>query len=432
MDENEIQNDNVPNEDKKEKTEETNPVDKKGKFRLPKIQLPEFKVPEAWHSFFKFNLKGIKKKYIWAVIGTIILIVLLIRGVINIQSVLFKRKDAAVEEFALISEATPVKVYKIKRMDFKDTLPVLGTIRGYKEVPLKFQVSGVLESFNFEEGEKIQEGDIIANLEQKDALLKLKYAELELSSSKKMFEIGAIIEDALEKSKLEYESAKSDLEKTNIYAVSDGVLGSRDIYVGTYVTPNDKVGMFADITKVYAEFDIIEKDVPKLKLGQKSEIFVDALPNKNFVGTIDTISPIIEGRTRTQRVKVELKNPEGSLNPGMFTRGLISTYEKKDALIVPASALKKQEEGYVVFVVHRDKELEAEKQEVPTQVIEGIEVERDTGTIEIRAVKVAYMTQDRVEIGEGLEENELIVMELYQELQDQEKVEVAEVQEILY
>jgi len=69
---------------------------------------------------------------------------------------------------------------------------------------------------------------------------------------------------------------------------------------------------------------------------------------------------------------------------------------------------------------------------VPTQVIEGIEIERDTGAVEIRTVKVAYMTQDRVEIGEGLQENELIVMELYQELQDQEKVEVAEVQEILY
>jgi len=220
-----------------------------------------------------------------------------------------------------------------------------------------------------------------------------------MNSAKKMFDIGAIVEDALEKSRLEYESAKSDLEKTNIYAVSDGVLGRHDIDVGSYVTPNDKTGTFVDITKVYAEFEIIEKDVPKLKLGQKTEIFVDAFPNKNFVGTIDTISPLIEGRTRTQRVRVELKNPEGELNPGMFVRGLISTYEKKSAIIVPASGLKKKEEGYVVFIVHRDKDLQQAMPEAGEESAPAGDIERDTGVIEIRPVEVAYMTQDRVAIG---------------------------------
>ncbi len=375
------------------------------------------------------DIKKIKKKYIWMIIGVIIAMLILARGIGSIRRVLFEKRKAKIAELEVIGEMTPVKVYKIKRMDFKDTLPVLGGIRGYKEVPLKFQTSGILESFNFEEGERIQEGDIIGNLQQKDALLKLKYAELELNKAKKMYEIGAIIEDALEKVRLEYESAKSDLEKTNIYAVSDGVLGSHDIDVGTYVTPNDKVGTFADITRVYAEFNIIEKDVPKLKLGQKSEIFVDAIPNKNFVGTIDTISPLIEGRTRTQRVKVELKNPEGTLNPGMFTRGLISTYEKKDAIIIPASSLKKKEEGYVVFVVHRDEPVEAEG---PQEEKEKTTIERDTGTVEVRQIKVGYMTQDLIEVDKGLEEGEFVVVELYQELQDKEKVDIAEVQEILY
>ena len=375
------------------------------------------------------DIKKIKKKYIWMIIGVIIAMLILARGIGSIRRVLFEKRKAKIAELEVIGEMTPVKVYKIKRMDFKDTLPVLGGIRGYKEVPLKFQTSGILESFNFEEGERIQEGDIIGNLQQKDALLKLKYAELELNKAKKMYEIGAIIEDALEKVRLEYESAKSDLEKTNIYAVSDGVLGSHDIDVGTYVTPNDKVGTFADITRVYAEFNIIEKDVPKLKLGQKSEIFVDAIPNKNFVGTIDTISPLIEGRTRTQLVKVELKNPEGTLNPGMFTRGLISTYEKKDAIIIPASSLKKKEEGYVVFVVHRDEPVEAEG---PQEEKEKTTIERDTGTVEVRQIKVGYMTQDLIEVDKGLEEGEFVVVELYQELQDKEKVDIAEVQEILY
>lgn len=380
----------------------------------------------------KINLpKKLKKRHVLAIIGIIIAVVLLFKGISNIKNVLFGKKKAAEAAFDVVSEAPPVKVYKIKRMDFKDTLPVLGTIKGYKEIPLKFQTSGILESFNFEEGEKIQEGDIIANLEQRDALLKLKYAELEHTIAKKMFELGSTVEIALEKSQLEYEAARNDLEKTNIYAVADGVLGMQDIDVGTYITPSDKVGMFVDVSRVYAEFDVIEKDVPKLKLGQKSEIFVDALPNKNFVGTVDTISPVIEGRTRTQRIKVELKNIEGNLKPGMFTRGLVSTYEKKNALIIPASSLKKGEEGYTVFVVHREEPLEPEEEEGEEEAPSDI-MERDLGIAEIRPVTVSYMTQDKVEIEEGLEEGELVIMELYQELQDKQPVEIAEVQEILY
>jgi len=378
-------------------------------------------------AFSQIKFKKINKKYVWIAIGVFLVMIILTRGCANIRKLLFKKKEP-IDTMEVVSELTPVKVYKIKRMDFKDTLPVLGGLKGYKEIPLKFQVSGIIESFNFEEGERIQEGDIIANLEQRDALLKLKYAELELKKAKKMFEIGGIIEDAVEKARLEYDSAKSDLEKTNIYAVSDGVLGAQEIHVGTYVTPNDEIGKFVDITKVFAEFNVIEKDVPKLKLGQKSEVFVDAIPNRNFIGTIDTIAPMIEGRTRTQRVKVELKNPEGVLKPGMFSRGLIATYEKKDALIVPASSLKKTEEGYVVFVVNREEPAEIEVEEPESE----IEEKGDIGVVEVRQIKIGYMTQDQIEVEKGLEEGELVVVELYKELQDKEKVEIVEVQEILY
>ncbi|NQT23310.1 MAG: efflux RND transporter periplasmic adaptor subunit [Candidatus Omnitrophica bacterium] len=378
-------------------------------------------------AILKIKIDKIKKKRLWIIVAVVLTVLLFTRGCANIRRVLFRRKSPT-ESVEVVSDLTPVKVYKTKRMDFKDTLPALGGIKGYKEIPLKFQVSGVIESFNFEEGERIQEGDIIANLEQKDALLKLRYAELELNKTKKMLEVGGVIEDAVEKARLEYDSAKSDLEKTNIYAVSDGLLASQEIDVGTYVTPNEEIGKFVDITKVYAEFNVIEKDVPKLKLGQKSEIFVDAMPNRNFVGTIDTVAPIIEGRTRTQRVKVELKNPEGVLKPGMFARGLIATYEKKDALIIPASSLKKTEEGYVVFVVHREEPAEVEVEESQEEMEEA----GDIGVVEVRPIKIGYMTQDQIEVEKGLEDGELVVVELYKELQDKERVEIAEVQEILY
>ena len=254
---------------------------------------------------FKFN-----RKNILIISGVLIILAILVKTTSNIQQVLFKKKPAAVPTVSFEDEAIPVKVYKIKRIDFKDTLPAMGNIKGFKEIDLKFQVPGIIESFNFEEGEKVQEGDILASLVQKEPLLKLKYSEIELNKNQKLYDLGAINQMKLDQTKLEYESAKSELDKTNIYAMSDGLLGTKLMDVGAYVTPNDKVGSFIQNDKVYAEFNIIEKDVPKVALGQRAEVFVDAYPNKSFLGTIDRIAPVIEGRSRTQNIKLEIDNKE--------------------------------------------------------------------------------------------------------------------------
>jgi len=390
------------------------------------------------------------KMRFFVVIAVIIVIVIIVaRMTATLQQKLFKKAKA--EKGAVVSfeeESVPVKAFKIKKTDFKDTLPCIGTVKGFKEIDMKFQVSGIIESFNFEEGEKIQEGDIIASLIQRDQLLKLKYAEIETNKNQKLFDIGSISPMKLEQAKLEYESAKSELDKTNIYALSNGILGSRIIDAGSYITPNDKIGVFVDTGKVYAEFNIIERDVPKVALGQKTEVFIDAYPNKSFSGVIDRIAPIIEGKSRTEIVKVELENKEGFLKPGMFTRALISTYEKKDVIVIPSSALKKKESEYFVYLIHKEepkkeeakpaekakksiwpfgnKKKTAKKEETKPQAQEK---EAEYGTVEIRSIKLGYMTQDLVEVEEGLKEDELIIIEVQEDFKDKAKVEISEVQE---
>ena len=404
---------------------------------------------------FKFN----KKTFLVIVLALIVLVVLL-KTTGNIHKALFKKKadiSSRTKPVTFEEDAAAVKAYKVRRMDFKDTLPALGNIKGFKEIDMKFQVPGLIESFNFEEGERIQEGDIIASLSQKDALLKLKYAEIEVGKNKKLFELGAINSMKMDQAKLEYESAKNDLDKTNIYAISDGLMGPKLKDVGSYVTPNeagDRIGVFISAEKVFAEFNIIEKDITKIALGQKVEVFIDAYPGKSFTGSIDRISPIIEGRSRTQTIKVELDNKEGILKPGMFARALISTYEKKDALVVPASSLKKKENEHLVYVIHKEEPVNTAesaltknkkrekagglfgifsknkksepKPEMPTGPLDK---PVEYGTIEIRKVSLGYMSEDLVEIDKGLQEDELIVVEVQEEFKDKAKVEIAELQE---
>jgi len=373
----------------------------------------------------KFNVKTLKKNYIWILLGILVLVFILTRTAGKIQQVFFgKKEEKPMVEFL---ESVPVKVYKVKLMDFKDTLPVMGRIQGFKEIDLKFDGKGVLESFNFEEGERILEGDIIASLNQKDALLKLKYASLELEKARKLFDLGGVDKIAVDQKKLEYESAKRDLEKTNIYAVDDGYLGSREVDTGAFVSSQDKIGTFVDYNEVYASFDVIEEDSPKIELGESAEVFLDAYPGESFNGMIDMVSPMIEGRTRTQTVKIELDNDEGLLKPGMFARAIINTYEKKDAMIIPAASYKKKENKFYVYVVHPE-----EPESGEAAAMEGAPAGAELGVVEEREIKIEYSTHDVVEVSSGLEEGELIIRELHQDFKDQDKVEITEVQETIF
>lgn len=374
--------------------------------------------------------------YILTIFILMVLLIALVRGGGKLYEIIKEAQAAkkpAKAELAPQTRIIPVKVFKATRTAFKDSLPVLGTIKGFREVELKFETSGVLESFNFEEGERVEEGDIIASLNQRDALLKLEYSKIELDKNEKLMDIGAIIEMELEKSKLEYESAKSDFEKTNIYAPRDGYLGKKHAEEGEYMstTSSNNVAMFVDIATVYAEFGIIEKDMPKVQLGQNAEVFVDAYPDVSYKGIVDQASPIVEGKSRTQAVKVRLENENERLKPGMFARAVIATYEKEDALIIPTNAVNKKDPGFFVYVIHR-KEPEGgeEAQETPEPEEEAAgEEEEEIGTVEIREVKVKYMAPDYAEISEGLKEEELVAVEVREELKDKVEVEIKEVQE---
>ncbi|MFH1664620.1 MAG: efflux RND transporter periplasmic adaptor subunit [Candidatus Omnitrophota bacterium] len=389
-----------------------------GRISLEKIGLKKIDLK-------KIDMKKVKKNFIWILLGILIVTVLLARTVGKIKQVFFGVKEEKKKAVEFL-ETTPVKVYKVKRMDFKDTLPVMGRIEGFKEIDLVFDSKGIMESFNFEEGERILEGDIIASIDQKDALLKLKYASLELEKIKKLFELGGLDKLALDQKKLEYESAKRDLEKTNIYAPSDGYLGSKEKDAGAYVSSPEKVGVFVDFNEVYAAFDVIEEDSPKVEIGQNTEIFLDAYPGSSYKGTVDMVSPMIEGRTRTQKIKVELENESGEMKPGMFARAIINTYEKKDALIIPAASFKKVENKYYVYVVHREAQEEGE------EPASEEEFSADTGIVEEREIAIEYLTHDVAEISKGLEVDELIIRELHQEYKDKDRVEITEVQETIF
>lgn len=345
----------------------------------------------------------------------------------------------------------PVKVYKISKVSFRDTLPSLGTVKGFREIQLRFGVAGYIEYLNFKEGERITQGDIIASLDQKEALLKLEYSKMELEKNQKLYELGSIIELKLKQSQLEYQSAKAELDKTNLIALSDGYIGSIAIDRGSYVTPNDPVGTFVDMKDVYVEFGVIEKDVAKVREGQNVEMTVDSYPDQVFKGQVDSVSPIVEGRSRTVRVRAKLSNPDERIKPGMFGRVNVLVYEKEQAIVIPSSSFKKKDDQYFVYLVHTEepKETPAAVEEEMTRALDKTSKKKGRkakeervaipeeppppiGTVEVRPIEVSYATPDAIEVKEGLDEGDLVVVDVEQDLQDKAKVEITETQEGIF
>ncbi len=330
-------------------------------------------------------------------------------------------------------ESIPVRCYKVAPMDFKDDLPVMGTVKGGLEIPLKFEVNGVINSINFREGDMINEGETIASLNKKDAQLRVDYAKSKMESAKtqalaakkkyeihkSLYDIGAIIKAKLEEVELEaksageqaksaeveVKSAESELKKTDLVASREGVLGDREAEAGEFVRPNNKIATIYDVKEVFVEFGIVEKDIDKVTLGQNVVVTVDAHSGAAFKGKIDYVYPVIEGKSRTLTVKVRLPNPDAQLLPGMFARAMITVAEFKNAIVVPSLSLNKKDEGYTISVIG------------------------EQNKVHIKPVKVAYVTTDYSVVSEGLSEGELVVTETPQELKEEMPVQVIEVQE---
>lgn len=338
------------------------------------------------------------------------------------------------EASAAKDKIVPVKAFKVSRFNYEDSLNVLGTIKGAMEFKLSFEVPGVISSVNYREGERYEEGALLISLRQDDILLRLKRAQAEMNKSEtqvqimtdkvneheKLFAMGAIPKQTLDKVKLELDGAKFEteaarlevkaneamLEKSNLYAPSAGMIGELKVEEGETVTQNTLLGTHIMTEYVYAEFGIVERDVNKIALGQKARVFIDAYPDKTFEGVIENVAPVVGGTSRTATAKVRIENTERLLLPGMFSRIRILLYSKKNTLVVPTDSLQGGEGDQFVFVVHTEE-----------------------GVAEKRALTIGYTRPDYSQVDAGISEGELVAVSGLEKLEDGSKIKLLETQE---
>jgi Cu(I)/Ag(I) efflux system membrane fusion protein len=207
-------------------------------------------------------------------------------------------------------------------------------------------------------GENVKAGQLIAKIYSPELLT----AQKELLEAKEMAgTYPALLNAAREKLRLWKltdeqisEIEKSETTKTvfDVYATTSGIVSSRKVNTGDYVSRGDVLYEMADLSRVWVLFDAYESDLSWISPGQNVEFTAQALPGKTFNGKITFIDPVVDASTRITKVRVEVPNSGLQFKPEMFVNGVVQSQKSGsgDQLIIPKSAVLWTGTRSVVYV----------------------------------------------------------------------------------
>ena len=140
----------------------------------------------------------------------------------------------------------------------------------------------------------------------------------------------------------------ADIEKTGkvadhttIYSPTSGIVIHKNALEGMYVETGTKIYTIADLSKVWIKLDAYESDLQWLRYGQSVEFTTISYPGLTFKGTISFIDPILDDRTRTIKIRVNVQNPDGKLKPGMFVKAIVRSQVASSGQVMDADLASK-------------------------------------------------------------------------------------------
>jgi len=302
---------------------------------------------------------------------------------------------------------TVVTIAEAKTEVIPNLLTAVGDLVAVHQVNVTSDVSGRVTDIMFAAGSSVKAGSPLVQLfdgpEQADlASFKAQatVAQLSLDRAKQLASRQFGPQATVDQAQAAYDQANAGIARTQaiisqklVRAPFDGDLGVRHVEVGQFLTAGTQIVTLTDLSQLYANFTVTEKDSAQLKVGQTIRVAVDAYPGRTFEGKITAIEPQIATETRNIRVQGTLDNPDRILKPGMFATTTIVLPEKPAVVSVPETAVDYTLYGDSVFLITEKKE--------------------DEGKTSLTAVRTFVRTGNRVhgraEIVSGLKPGDRVV-----------------------
>ena len=253
------------------------------------------------------------------------------------------------------------------------------------------RVSGWIEKLHVKaEGDPVEKGMPLYSLYSPE--LVNAQEELALAVSRKNHRLIQASENRLKSLKISKEFI-NELKRTlkvkqtiNFYAPQSGVVDNLNIREGYFVKPGTTMLSIGALDRVWVEAEIFERQAPLVKTNDPVTMTLDYLPGKEWIGEVDYIYPTLDSKTRTMRIRISFDNANRELKPNMFAKVSVQTNSDEQVLAIPREAL------------------------IRTGTQDRVVLALGEGSFKSVAVKLGRSDQNTVEIIEGLEEGESVVI----------------------
>ena len=185
-----------------------------------------------------------------------------------------------------------------------------------------------------------------------------------------------------------------------------GVVTEVHVAAGELINPDRELFTIADLTNVWIQGDVYQKDIAKIRVGQNAQVTVDAYPDETFIGRVTHVSDMLDPDTRTAKVRCEVRNPGGRLRLQMFATLALPISEPRNALVIPARAVQEIDAVSTVFVRVDDEHFAARAVRVGAQVGQSVEVVEGLKPGERVVTDGALMLKSRLKLRVEEEEEE--------------------------
>src|ERR1700716_351557 len=263
-----------------------------------------------------------------------------------------------------------VSIAEAKSEVIPNLLTAVGGLAAVHQVDVTSDVSGRITDIMFTPGATVKAGSPLVQLfdapEQGDLAnykAQSTVAQLSLDRAKQLASRQFGPQATVDTAQAAYDQAQAGIAKTEalisqklVRAPFSGDLGVRKVEVGQYLTAGTAIVSLTDLSALYANFTVTEKDSAALKVDQAVRIAVDAYPGRTFAGKITTIEPQIATDTRNIRVQATIANPERILKPGMFATTTVVLPDKPPVITIPETAVDYTLYGDSVYLISEKKE----------------------------------------------------------------------------
>jgi len=318
--------------------------------------------------------------------------------------------DSKIQEAISKMEAPPAAVSAMpaSKQAWVPEFQAVASLQAVHGVEVTGEVPGLITAIHFQSGQKVTKGDLLVELDMSTDRAQLEslraaedLARVQFKRLQNLVQRNMAPQSDLDEAEARFKQAQAEvrkqravIDKKQIRAPFDGMLGLRQVDQGQYMEPGVPIVSLQAMRPIYVDFSLPQDNLHQVGLDQPIEFRVDTWPERVFQGRITAFESKVSSTSRNIRIQATIPNADEQLRPGMFGQVRVQFGQARELITLPQTAVSSNPYGDVVFVLTQTDD--AKQGQTLYQASR-------------RFVHTGPTRGDQVAVTKGIEENELVV-----------------------